>query len=139
MFNKYGSEKKKLHIMKGREHSDSREDEDYEIASKYLRHLYYLYNADTDEKLSEAKIKSMTPSKYDTETDVPDEQIFITNEVIRSIPSNFQMRSNFSGTGSSFDSEGDKGKGEIKDFNVAEGDVLNKEVKKGLTLTTDEH
>ena len=134
MFNKYGSDKKKLHIMKGREHADSREQEDYLIASKYLRHLLQLYNADTDEKMSKTKLQSMTLNKFDNETDVPDEQISISVQLNRSIPSNIQAWQNFSGTGSSFDSEQ---KEKIKELVITnEGQNLISGGKKGLTLTT---
>lgn len=42
MFNLYGSDKKKLHIMKSREHADERTDDDYIVGVNYLNALYEL-------------------------------------------------------------------------------------------------
>ena len=42
MFDLYGSDKKKLHIMKSREHADERTDDDYIVGVNYLNALYEL-------------------------------------------------------------------------------------------------
>jgi hypothetical protein len=40
LFNDYGSDKKKLHVMKGREHSDTRLEDDLSVGCHYLKKLY---------------------------------------------------------------------------------------------------
>ena len=43
MFNKYGSGKKKFHLMQGRDHADGRQEEELSIASGYLKQIYRSY------------------------------------------------------------------------------------------------
>ena len=50
MFDKYGSDKKKYHVMQGREHADARLDEDHITASKYLKHLYAVHRVSEKER-----------------------------------------------------------------------------------------
>lgn len=76
MFNKYGSEKKKLHLMMGREHADCRLDEDLDAAIKYLRHLYQIYTLDQQE-LNKSKILKSVPSLVQQEKRKPDESLNI--------------------------------------------------------------